>query len=188
MKNVTIAIQRRGKLRAGSQQFLERKGVLPYIDDSVLRSSCEQSGSDILYLRDDDIPEYILRGVADYGIVGENVVYEKSANVTIVQRLGFGLCNLVIAVPNNSGITSVSELDGERIATSYPNILQRYLGKQGVRASIITIQGSVEIAPELNLADAVCDITQTGNTLKEHNLRPLEIILKSEAVLIKNEL
>lgn len=182
----TIAIQRRGKLRELSQEFLQRRGITLTEDDSALVSVCEQSGVRILYLRDDDIPEYVIRGVADYGIVGENVLSENNYPVDILEKLQSGNCALVIAVPNDSSIQSVQDLEGERIATSYPYLLQQYLRTNQVHAAIIPIQGSVELTPELNLADAVCDLTQTGNTLRAHNLRIIETILESQAVLIKN--
>lgn len=187
MKNKTIAIQRRGKLRAASEKFLNQQGVEVIESESRLTSQCKVSGAKVLYLRDDDIPEYVLRGAADFGIVGENVIYEKKIDCTIVKRLGFGNCKLVLAVPEASSITTIEQLQGERIATSYPNLLRKYLEQQGIQAAIIPIQGSVEIAPELNLADAVCDITQTGNTLRAHNLTPLVTLLDSQACLITSE-
>lgn len=183
---ITIAIQRRGKLRAASQAFLLGKGIdLPQADTQLV-SICEQSGVRILYLRDDDIPEYVIRGVADYGIVGENVLYENNYAVTVQEKLQFGECTLVIAVPENSSVQCVQDLEGERIATCYPRLLQTYLQEQQVHAAIIPIQGSVELTPELNLADAICDLTQTGSTLRAHNLRVVKTILESQAVLIKS--
>lgn len=183
--STTIAIQRRGKLREASQIFLKTKGIDLPEDDLQLVSVCEQSGVRILYLRDDDIPEYVIRGVADYGIVGENVLYENNYDVSVQEKLQFGACRLVIAVPEASSIQSVQDLEGERIATSYPYVLQNYLQAKHIHAAIIPIQGSVELTPELNLADAVCDLTQTGSTLRSHNLRIIETVLESQAVLIK---
>lgn len=184
--STTIAIQRRGKLREASQIFLKAKGIDLPDDDSQLVSVCEQSGVRILYLRDDDIPEYVIRGVADYGIVGENVLYENNYDVNVQEKLQFGACRLVIAVPEASSIQSVQDLEGERIATSYPYLLQNYLQVKRIHAAIIPIQGSVELTPELNLADAVCDLTQTGATLQAHNLRVIETVLESQAVIIRN--
>lgn len=179
----TIAIQRKGKLRTGSEAFLKQSNIT--LHDTALRSQCEITGVNVLYVRNGDIPEYVRQGVADIGIVGRNVLVEKNSTVDIVESLGFGACRIVIAVPETSAIQTIADLAGERIATSYPNIVRTYLREQGVQASVIEINGSVEVAPELNLADAICDITQTGNTLKEHNLRELVTILESEAVLIK---
>ncbi len=184
--STTIAIQRRGKLREFSQAFLKAKGIDLPDDDSQLVSVCEQSGVRILYLRDDDIPEYVIRGVADYGIVGENVLYENQYDVTVQEKLQFGDCRLVIAVPDSAPIQTIQDLEGERIATSYPYLLQKYLQAQHIHAAIIPIQGSVELTPELNLADAVCDLTQTGATLRAHNLRIIETVLESQAVIIRN--
>lgn len=182
--NTTIAIQRRGKLRPASEALLRAAGVTVLDNDISLISQCEQSGVKILYLRDDDIPEYVLHGVADYGIVGENVIKEKKLSLSINERLQFGECRLVIAVPEDSVVTQVIDLEGERIATSYPNLLQEFLKQQNVHAAIIPIQGSVELTPELNLADAVCDLTQTGNTLRQHKLRVIATVLESQAIII----
>lgn len=147
--------------------------------------TCKDKPLDILFLRDDDIPEYVERGVADYGIVGENVLLEKRTRVTVLQKLGFGKCSLIIAIPTLSSIKTVAQLEGKRIATSYPDITQQFLQIQRIKAEVITIKGSAEIAPNLNLADAICDLTQSGRTLKENNLMPLTTILESEAVLIQ---
>ncbi len=151
-----------------------------------LIQACSNYPLNVLYLRDDDIPEYVSRGVADLGIVGENILLEKRAITKIVQKLDFGKCRLVIAAPANSSLTTLKDLEGERIATAYPYSLQQFLSQKEIDAAIIPISGSVEITPELNLADAVCDIMQTGNTLKAHNLVPLVTILESQAVLISS--
>lgn len=180
----TIAIQRRGKLRDDSEATLQLANIT--LEEDVLRSECENTGVRILYVRDDDIPEYVRQGVADFGIVGENVIAECGIALRIVQKLSFGNCRLVIAVPETSTIQSIQDLAGERIATSYPNLLRMFLQEQGIQASIIEITGSVEVAPELNLADAICDLTQSGATLKEHNLRELVTLYSSEAVLVSN--
>lgn len=186
----TIAIQRRGKLRQGSQAFLRSLGVDELAEDSedngVLKSHCHRSGVTVLYVRDDDIPEYVKQGAADFGIVGTNVLLEKQYQLPIERELDFGACKLVLAVPQQSGWSNVQELAGERIATSYPYLLKQYLKKEHVAASIITIQGSVEVAPELNIADAVCDLTQTGGTLAQHKLVPIATLLTSQAVVVRN--
>lgn len=147
---------------------------------------CKNSDIEILFVRNSDIPEYVRYGVADFGIVGKNVLMEKENNLKTVQELDFGKCSLVIAVPENSKIKTPADLDHERVATSYPRILKDFLKKQGVSASIIEIQGSVEICPSLGLADAIFDITQTGRTLKENGLKVIEKVADSQAVLIQN--
>lgn len=147
--------------------------------------TCADKPLDILFLRDDDIPEYVERGVADYGIVGENILLEKRTRVAVRKKLGFGKCSLVIAIPTTSSIKTVAQLEGKRIATSYPDITEQFLQIQRIKAEVITIKGSTEIAPNLNLADAICDLTQSGKTLQENNLVPLTTILESEAVLIQ---
>jgi ATP phosphoribosyltransferase len=134
-----------------------------------------------LLVRNSDIPVYVNYGIADFGIVGENVLLEQNCKLKIVKKLGFGKCSLIIAAPKG-----VKDLFEERIATSYPNTLRKYLRKKKINASIIKINGSVEICPALGLCDAVCDITQTGKTLKENKLKIIEKVLDSQAVLIKS--
>lgn len=183
-KPFTIAIQRRGKLRDESSALLQLANIT--LEEDALRSECVNTGVRILYVRDDDIPEYVRQGVADFGIVGENVVAERGIALRTVRKLAFGNCRLVIAVPATSSIQSIRDLAGERIATSYPNLLRTFLQEQGIQASIIEITGSVEVAPELNLADAICDLTQSGTTLQQHDLRELATLCVSEAVLVSN--
>lgn len=181
-----IAIQKSGRLEAPSEKYLASLGLKFKKNNKNLIVPCRDSNIEILYVRNIDIPEYVKQCVAEFGIVGENILKEKKTNLEIIKKLGFGLCSLVIAVPKNSQIKKIKDLEGERIATSYPNTLKKYLKENKINAVVIEIKGSVEIAPSLNLADAICDITQTGNTLKENNLRPIATIFKSEAVLIKN--
>jgi len=181
-----IAVQSHGRLSEPSLEFLRSLGLEFRTNGRVLITSCENLSLDILHLRDDDIPEYVSRQVADFGIVGENVLREKGAKVKVLKKLGFGRCSLVIAVPENSSLRSPADLEGERIATTYPKILAGFLKEKKINAAIIPIEGSVEIAPSLNLADAICDLTQTGKTLKEHHLVPIVKILDSEAVLIES--
>ena len=143
---------------------------------------------EILFLRDDDIPEYVQDGIADLGIVGENVITEAGAKVTYLQKLGFGKCTLKIAVPSHSKLTEIQELEGQAIATSYPVILEKYLKENDVKnVQIRTISGSVEIGPGLGLSDAIFDIVSTGGTLKSNGLKPFAEVMKSEAVLIGKE-
>jgi ATP phosphoribosyltransferase len=183
---ITIAIQKSGRLAESSLIFLQSLGLKFKIRDRGLTTSCSNYPVDIIHVRDDDIPEYVSYGAADFGIVGENVLYEEKASLKVVKKLGFGICSLVIAVPKDSKIKTLKDLEGERIASSYPGLLKKFLKERGVNAAIIPIQGSVEITPSLNLADAICDITQTGSTLKEQKLVPLVTILNSQAVLTES--
>ncbi|PIZ71444.1 ATP phosphoribosyltransferase [Candidatus Peregrinibacteria bacterium CG_4_10_14_0_2_um_filter_43_11] len=181
-----IAIQNKGRLSELSIAFLRSSGLSFQPNGRSLITRCDNEDVEILYLRSADIPEYVRRGVADFGIVGRNVLEEKEIDLPILRSLDFGQCRLVIAVPQKSSIQSIQDLEGERIATSYPNTLSCYLKKQGVSASIIPLRGSVEAAPALDLADAICDLVQTGKTLKDNGLTPLVTVLESEAVLITN--
>ncbi len=138
----------------------------------------------MLFLRDDDIPQYVEDGIADVGIVGENVVFEKNKEIDIVEQLGFGKCRLSIAVPRNDEYKSIACLDGKKIATSYPVLLQNFLDKNNVTADIHEISGSVEIAPSIGLSDAICDLVSSGSTLLMNGLRETEVMLRSEAVLV----
>lgn len=151
-----------------------------------LRSVAHNFPVEILFLRDDDIPQYVEDHVADIGIVGENVVAEKRCRVETVERLGFGSCRLSIAAPRAFTYSSVADLNGKKIATSYPNILGDFLRSKSVDAEIHTISGSVEIAPSIGLADAVCDLVSSGSTLFSNGLKEVETILRSEALLIKS--
>lgn len=185
MSNVRIAIQSRGKLADASLEFLYSLGLKLNPNGRNCLTSCENYPIDILFLRDDDIPKYVEFGTADFGIVGENVLLERNARVRTVRKLGFSACSLVIAALDNSLIQRVSDLQGKKIATSYPKLLASYLIGESIKAEILTLKGSVEIAPNLNMADAICDLTQTGRTLKENNLRIITTILESQAVLIQ---
>ncbi len=186
MKRYKIAIQKSGRLNVASQEYLSKQGLIFAENNRSLVQPCTNAPIDLLHLRDDDIPEYVSRGVADFGIVGENILRETQAQVHVVEKLGFAHCRLVIAVPKNSTIQTVQDLEGERIATSYPHLLSSFLAQNDVSAAIIPISGSVEITPELNLADAICDLVQTGTTLDAHNLKPLFTILESQALLISS--
>ncbi|OGG62478.1 ATP phosphoribosyltransferase [Candidatus Kaiserbacteria bacterium RIFCSPHIGHO2_02_FULL_59_21] len=185
-ERLRIAVQKKGRLHEASMKYLSSRGLsFPQNGKSLIQSS-EDSDVDVLYLRDDDIPEYVMRGVADLGIVGENVLAERDKQLSIVAKLGFGECKLIIAVPKNSRMKVPADLRGKRIATSYPNLLSAFLKKEGVEAEIVSISGSAEITVELDLADAVCDITQTGATLAAHELVPIVTIMESQAVLIES--
>jgi ATP phosphoribosyltransferase len=184
LKTLKIAIQKSGRLNEKSVEILKNCGLSFENYKSSLISTVSNFPLEILFLRDDDIPEYVQDGIADLGIVGENVITESGAQIGYLQKLGFGKCTLKIAIPNSSSITDISELSGKAIATSYPVILQNYLTENNVNADIRTISGSVEIGPGLGLSDAICDIVSTGGTLKSNGLKPFAEVMKSEAVLI----
>jgi len=184
LKTLKIAIQKSGRLNEKSVEILKNCGLSFENYKSSLISTVTNFPLEILFLRDDDIPEYVQDGIADLGIVGENVIVEAGADVTYLQRLGFGKCTLKIAIPNESPITDLSELAGKAIATSYPVILEKYLKENNVDAEVRTISGSVEIGPGLGLSDAICDIVSTGGTLKSNGLKPFSEVMKSEAIMI----
>lgn len=187
MKTLKIAIQKSGRLNEKSVEILKNCGLSFENYKSSLISTVTNFPLEILFLRDDDIPEYVQDGIADLGIVGENVITEVNADVTHLQKLGFGKCTLKIAIPNESEITEIAGLEGKAIATSYPVILEKYLKDNNVNAVVRTISGSVEIGPGLGLSDAICDIVSTGGTLKSNGLKPFAEVMKSEAVLIGNK-
>jgi len=188
VKTLKIAIQKSGRLNEKSVEILKNCGLSFENYKSSLITSVNNFPLEILFLRDDDIPEYVQDGIADLGIVGENVIVEAGANVTYLQKLGFGKCTLKIAVPNQSNIDSLQQLEGLAIATSYPVILEKFMNDNEVKnVQIRTISGSVEIGPGLGLSDAICDIVSTGGTLKSNGLKPFAEVMKSEAVLIGKE-
>ncbi len=182
-----IAVQKSGRLYDGSMNLLKECGIDISNGNNQLRVVANNFPAEIFFLRDDDIPEYVQDGVADIGFVGENVVQEKKKSVTIIEKLGFGRCRLSIAVPKGGNLHSLPDLQGQRIATSYPVILGQYLAEKKINAAIHEISGSVEIAPRIGLADAICDLVSSGSTLFSNELKELEVILRSEAVLIANE-
>ena len=184
MKTLKIAIQKSGRLNEKSVELLKNCGLSFENYKSSLISNVSNFPLEILFLRDDDIPEYVQDGIADLGIVGENVISETGVDVSFLQMLGFGKCTLKLAVQNNSSIESISDLNGKAIATSYPVILKNFLDQNNIKADIRTISGSVEIAPGLGLSDAIFDIVSTGGTLKSNGLKPFAEVMKSEAVLI----
>ena len=182
-----IAVQKSGRLYEGSMNLLKECGIEISNGNNQLRVVAGNFPAEIFFLRDDDIPEYVQDAVADIGFVGENVVKEKEKKVKVTEKLGFGKCRLSLAVPKNGTINSIADLEGQKIATSYPVILGEYLKQQKIKASIHEISGSVEIAPRIGLADAICDLVSSGSTLFTNELRELETVLRSEAVLISNE-
>lgn len=184
MKNLKIAIQKSGRLSDKSIQLLRDAGIHFPIDGSKLRMQASNFPLEIYLLRDDDIPQYVADGVADIGIVGENLVLEKNKNITIADKLGFGKCRLSLAVPKNSMFNSITDLNGKRIATSYPRIVSNFLKQNHLEGEIHEISGSVEIAPGIGLADAICDIVSTGSTLLTNGLKEVATVLHSQAVLV----
>lgn len=184
MKTLKIAIQKSGRLNEKSVELLKNCGLSFENYKSSLISPVSNFPLEILFLRDDDIPEYVQDGIADLGIVGENVIQETEVEVSYLQRLGFGRCSLKIAVPNTNDIQNITELNGKSIATTYPVILGKFLTQKNIIADIRTISGSVEISPGLGLSDAICDLVSTGGTLKSNGLKPFADVMSSEAVLI----
>ncbi len=184
MKTLKIAIQKSGRLNEKSVELLKNCGLNFENYKSSLISPVSNFPLEILFLRDDDIPEYVQDGIADLGIVGENVIQETEVEVSYLQRLGFGRCSLKIAVPNTENYKDISELNGKSIATTYPVILGKFLKAKGITSEIRTISGSVEISPGLGLSDAICDLVSTGGTLKSNGLKPFANVMSSEAVLI----
>lgn len=187
MKTLKIAIQKSGRLNEKSVELLKNCGLNFENYKSSLISPVSNFPLEILFLRDDDIPEYVQDGIADLGIVGENVIEETEVEVSYLQRLGFGKCSLKIAVPNNNSIKTLADLGGKAIATTYPAILGKFLKKEGIEADIRTISGSVEISPGLGLSDAICDLVSTGGTLKSNGLVPFADVMSSEAILISSK-
>ena len=179
-----IAIQKNGRLNQESLAFLASRGIEVENPNGDLSVRSADGLIEVLFIRDDDIPEYVRCGVVDFGIVGKNLLCEKKLQLPVVEELDFAYCNLVLAVPEDSNLRCLEDLEGLRIATSYSDFLGAYLKAHEIRSAIIPIKGSVEIAPRLNMADAVCDLTQTGKTLKANGLRVIETIFKSQAVLI----
>jgi len=181
---IRLAIQKSGRLSEDSLNLIRECGI-SFINSSLkLKTEATNFPLEILFLRDDDIPGYVADGVADIGIVGENVLVETANQHLTVEKLGFSKCRLSIAVPKSTEYQSIKDLQHKNLATSYPNLLQAYLDEHGVQANIHTISGSVEIAPSIGLADAICDIVSSGSTLISNGLREVERVFKSEAVLI----
>lgn len=183
LQPLRIAVQKKGRLLDESIQLLKECGIKIDNGRDQLKAAARNFPIEVLYLRNSDIPQYIQDGVADIGIIGENTIIEKKKEVEIVQKLGFSKCRLSLATPKEMIYTSVKDLDGKRIATSYPVSLQLFLDKNDIKADIHEISGSVEIAPNIGLADAICDLVSTGSTLFKNGLEEQDIVLKSEAVI-----
>jgi ATP phosphoribosyltransferase len=186
MSKLKIAIQKSGRLNEDSLKLLKDSGIGINNGKDQLKVIVDNFPLEILYLRNSDIPQYLEDGTADIAIVGENLLIEKQKQVEIVQKLGFSKCKVSLAVPKEVKEDSISYFNGKKIATSYPTTLQTYLDKNNIQAEIHTISGSVEIAPNIGLADGICDIVSSGSTLFKNGLRETQVILKSEAVLVKS--
>ena len=181
-----IALQKSGRLSEDSYQLFKECGIRFDYGTGKLRSVSSNFPAEFLFLRDDDIPGYVEDGVADLGIVGENVAVETGRSVNTIHNLGFSKCRLSIAIPRGTDWSGIQDLTGKSIATSYPTLLGNYLKNAGVNADIHEISGSVEIAPGIGLAEAVCDIVSSGSTLLSNGLQEVETIFRSEAILIAN--
>jgi len=186
MNRLKIAIQTKGRLNEDSMQLIQEAGIDLTIGRRTLIAESKNFPIDALFLRDDDIPQTVADGVADLGIVGENEMLEKGENVVIAKRLGFSKCRLSLAIPKSLEYNGLDFFNGKKIATSYPAILRKYLAENNIAAEIHVITGSVEIAPGIGLADAIFDIVSSGSTLVSNRLKEVEVVLKSEALLIAN--
>jgi ATP phosphoribosyltransferase len=187
MSKLKIAIQKSGRLSENSKKLLEECGIKFSNGISVLKTTARNFPVELLFLRDDDIPQYVEQQVADIGILGENMVFEKNKDVTIIEQLGFAHCRLSLAIPKEEKYEGLGYFKGKKIATSYTHILTDFLKKNKITAEIEEISGSVEIAPGIGLANAVCDIVSSGSTLLTNGLHEVETILKSQAVIIGNK-
>ena len=182
-EKLRIAIQKSGRLNEDSLKILKDAGVSIDNGKEQLKASARNFPVDVLYLRNGDIPQYLRDGVVDVAILGENVLVEKGKDIIRGEKLGFSKCRVSLAVPKSMKYNGIQDLEGKKIATSYPNTVKEYLTKKGITADLHIINGSVEIAPNIGLADAICDIVSSGSTLFKNNLKEAEVMLKSEAIL-----
>ncbi|QDO95000.1 ATP phosphoribosyltransferase [Formosa sediminum] len=188
MSKLKIAVQKSGRLYDESMQILKDIGISIDNGRDQLKASAKNFPVEVFYLRNGDIPQYLKDGVVDAAIIGENVLIEKGGDIQIIQKLGFSSCKVSIAVPKSVKYNNMQDLEGKRIATSYPNTVQQFLDKNNVNAQLHIINGSVEIAPNIGLADAIVDIVSSGSTLFKNGLKEVEVLLKSEAVLASSPL
>jgi ATP phosphoribosyltransferase len=180
-----MALPSKGRLREPSWALLEASGVSPQEPgERMLQAHCRNAEIDLLFVRADDVPEYVQDGVVDCGITGFDLIHERECNVEVLLRLGFGTCSLQAAVSNEDSATRIEDLAGRRIATSHPRITAKILAERGVNAEIVSVAGSVEISPRLGLADAIVDLVSTGSTLRTNGLRSIGVLFESEAVLV----
>lgn len=184
---IRIAVQSKGRLADDTMNLLEESDIKINAKKRTLLVQASSFPLEVLYLRDDDIPESVATGVADLGIVGENEYVERGSQAEVVKRLGFSKCRLSLAIPKAIDYNGVEWFNGKKIATSYPRILSKFLADNGINAEIHVISGSVEISPGIGLADAIFDIVSSGSTLVSNNLKEVEVVMKSEALLIANK-
>ena len=182
---IKIAIQKSGRLNKESLDLLKKCGISIDNGRDQLKAAARNFPLEVLYLRNGDIPQYLRDGVVDLAIIGENLVFEKGKDLIVVEKLGFSKCRVCIAVPKDFNFTGIKDLEGKKIATSYPNTVNKYLSEKGISADLHIINGSVEIAPNIGLADAICDIVSSGSTLFKNNLKEVATIVKSESVLVQ---
>jgi len=187
MSKLKIAIQKSGRLSEKSLELLKECGIKLSNGERKLKAESSNFPIEVLFLRDDDIPQYVEQGVADIGIVGENEVWEKNKNVSEIEKLGFAGCKLSLAIPKDENYTGLSYFNQKKVATSYPKILQKFFDEKNITAEIEEIGGSVEIAPGIGLANAIFDIVSTGSTLLMNGLKEVEVVIRSEAVLIADK-
>lgn len=187
MIELKIAVQKSGRLSEASKSLMEECGIKFSNGAGVLKTVARNFPVELLFLRDDDIPQYVEQQVADIGILGENMVIEKNKDVNVIEQLGFAQCRLSLAIPREQTYPGIKYFLNKKIATSYPRILTTYLQKHGIKAEIEEISGSVEIAPGIGLSDAICDIVSSGSTLMTNGLHEVEVIMKSQAVIIGNK-
>lgn len=184
MSSLRVALQKKGRLHEDSIRLLSEAGIKLLLHGDRLRVPAQGFPLEVYLLRDDDIPAYIANGTADVGIVGENTLLESGLELSVLRRLGFGRCRLSLAVPRESSVQRLADCEGLRVATSHPRLTERYFSEAGFSAKILPLEGSVEIAPSLGLADAIVDIVATGTTLLMNGLREVHVFLESEAVLV----
>ena len=183
-ENIRIAIQKSGRLNEESLKLLNSCGIAINNGKDQLKTSGSNFPIEVYYLRNGDIPQYLRDGVVDLAIVGENLLVEKGEDIPVLEPLGFSKCRVSIAVPKETAYNGIANLAGKRIATSYPKTVQKYLTEWNIKADLHIINGSVEIAPNIGLSDAICDIVSSGSTLFKNNLKEVEVLFKSEAVLV----
>lgn len=188
MSKLRIAVQKSGRLHDDSMKILSDVGISIDNGKDQLKASAKNFPLEVFYLRNGDIPQYLRDGVVDAAIIGENILVEKGTDISVIEKLGFSTCKVSIAVPKSFKYKGIKDLEGKRIATSYPNTVQQFLEENNINAQLHIINGSVEIAPNIGLADAIVDIVSSGSTLFKNNLKEVEVLLRSEAVLVASPL
>jgi len=183
-RKIKIAIQKSGRLNEDSLKILKDCGISIDNGRDQLKALARNFPLEVLYLRNGDIPQYLRDGVVDLAIVGENLLFEKGADLQVIQKLGFSKCKVSLAIPKGQTFNSINDLEGKRIATSYPNTVREFLQREQINADLHIINGSVEIAPNIGLADAIVDIVSSGSTLFKNNLKEVSVLMRSEAVLV----